>query len=191
MNLAGAGAQAGEIEADIMLPRQPPRSHRDLGLAAAIQLFHLTLPKPVKPLGNVIEDFALDVHILGGLPAGDWRQALAAWRDAGGTVEVSRATLQWGALMLETNGTLALDGAMQPMAAMTASIINHDALIDAAAAAGVLPAKNTDLVKLVLDLIARRGADGRMRLTAPVTVQNGKLAIGNAKIGKVPRIEWR
>jgi hypothetical protein len=178
LRLAGAGAEAGTVAARIVLPRHAPQSHRDLGLAAAVQVYHLVLPRAVKALGSTIENFAIAFRIMGGLSPGDWRQALAAWRDEGGTVEVTR-------------GTLALDQAMQPTAAMTASIVDQDALIDAAVGAGVLPEKNTMLVKLVLDLIAQRGVDGRTRLTAPITVEEGKLSIGQAEFGRVPPIEWK
>ncbi len=189
--LAGAGANAGQLAAHITLPRQAPHSDRDLGLAATVQLYHLVLPKPVTALGDTVENFAIDVKIMGGLTPGDWRRALAAWRDEGGNVEIDQANVQWGALRLEANGTLALDRDMQPIAALTASIVDHAALIDAAVAAGILPKKNSMLVRLVLDLLAKRGADGQMRLTAPVTVQNGTLAIGRAEIGKLPRIDWQ
>jgi hypothetical protein len=190
--LSGAGATAGELAAHVTLPRQAPRSHHDLGLAATVQLYHLTLPKPVKALGDTIESFDAEFRIMGGLPPGDWRQALAAWRDEGGTVELIQSNLQWGALQLEANGTLALDANMQPTAALAASIVDHAALVDAAVAAGMLPKKNATLVKLVLDLLAKRGDhDRQTRLTAPVTVQDGKLSIGRAEIGAVPRIEWK
>ena len=189
--LSGAGATAGELVAHVALPRRAPRNHRDLGLAATVQFYHLTLPKPVKALGDTIESCDVDIRIMGGLPPGDWRQALTAWRDGGGTVELIQSNLQWGALQLEANGTLALDTDLQPTAALSASIVDHAALVDAAVAAGMLPKKNATLVKLVLDLIAKRGNDRQTRLTAPVTVQNGKLSIGRAEIGKVPRIEWK
>lgn len=190
-DVAGAGAAAGEIAGHFILPRRAPASHRDLGLAVSFQLFHLTLPKPVKALGNTIETFAVDLHVMGGLPKGDWRQALAAWRDDGGTIELTQGELQWGALRLEARGTAALDADMQPTAALRASIVDQNALVDAAVGAGMLPKKNAILVKLVLDLLAKEGPDGQPRLTAPVTLQDGKLAIGRAEIGKVPRIEWK
>ncbi|MGH6980103.1 MAG: DUF2125 domain-containing protein [Stellaceae bacterium] len=190
-NVSGAGATAGEIAGHFTLPRHAPTSHRDLGLAASVQVYHLTLPKAVKALGNTIETVAADLAVMGGLPAGDWRHALAAWRDDGGTVELRRGNLQWGALRLEANGTFALDGDMQPTAALHASIVDHGALVDAAVGAGMLQKKNALLVKLVLDLIAKDGPDGQRRLTAPVTLQDGKLAIGRAEIGKVPPIDWK
>jgi hypothetical protein len=191
VRVTGGGATAGELIAHVTVPRQVPLSHRDLGLEATCQLYHLVLPKPVTALGDTIESFAFDLAIMGRVPPDDWRRALAAWRDDGGTVELRQADLQWGSLWLEMNGTLALDDDLQPTAAMTASIIDHDALIDAAVAAGTISRKNGILVKLALDLIASHQANGQTRLTAPVTLEGGELSIGRATIGKVPHIEWR
>lgn len=191
LRLSGADATAGELVTHMMFPREPPRSDRDVGLAVTAQLYHLVLPKPVTALGDTIESFAVDAKVMGGMPKGDWRQALAAWRDAGGDVEFNRIDLQWGALWLQANGTAALDRDMQPLAALSASIVNHAALIEAAVAAGMLTKKNAAVVTLLLDLVAKRGSDGRMRLTAPVTIQDGKLSIGRAEIGKLPRIDWQ
>jgi hypothetical protein len=191
LQLTGAGASAGEVTAQITLPRRPPRSHREVGLDASLGIFHLTLPRPVTALGDTIEHCGFDLSVLGALPTGDWRQALAAWRDDGGTVELERSDLEWGALRLEANGTFALDRAMQPIASLSASIVNHAALVNAAVAAGMLPKRNATVVKLVLDLLAHRGPDGQSRLTAPVTLQDGKVSIGRAEIARVPPIQWQ
>jgi hypothetical protein len=191
LQLAGAGASAGQLTLAATVPRQPPRSHREVGLTASAQLFHLTLPRAVTALGDTVESCAVDLQVMGALPAGDWRQALARWRDEGGVVELNRAFLQWGALQLEANGTVALDSALQPIASLSATVMDHKALVDAAVAAGMLPARNADVVKLVLDLLAHRGANGASRLTAPITIQDGKIAIGRAEIGKIPRLDWK
>jgi hypothetical protein len=55
----------------------------------------------------------------------------------------------------------------------------------------MIPAKRANLIKLVLDLLAKTGPDGKRRVTAPVTIQDGKLAIGKIEIGPVPRVSWR
>ena len=191
LGLASGGATAGELVTQVTVPRQEPRSHRDIGLAAAAQLYHLVLPKPVIALGDTVESLAFDLDVMGRVPPGEGRQALAVWRDDGGTVEVKQADLQWGNLWLQMNGTMALDHDLQPIAAMTASILDHAALIDAAVAAGTISPKNGIVVKLALDLIARRQADGQTRLTAPLTVEAGEISIGRATIGKVPHIDWR
>jgi len=95
----------------------------------------------VRPLGDTIEAASLQGKFMGALPPGDPPTALAAWRDSGGTLEIQRASLQWGALALELSGTLALDKDMQPIAAIDRTIVDHDALVDAAIAAGMVPAK--------------------------------------------------
>jgi hypothetical protein len=187
----GQGAKAGEINAHLILPREPPRSYHQTGLTAKVQLFHLVLPQAVRPLGKTVESVALDVTVQGGLPDGDWRQALTAWSNGGGDVEIPHAALEWGALKLEGNGTLALDPNLQPELAMTASIVNQGALIEAAVAAHMLNPGAAALVKTVLDLLAKRGPDGEMRITAPVTIQNQTLSIGTATLGKLPTIDWR
>lgn len=191
LQLTGAGASAGEVTARIIMPRKAPQSHREVGLDAALGVFHLTLPRPVTALGDTIEHCSVDLHVMGALPTGDWRQALAKWRDDGGTLELERGDLEWGALRLEANGTFALDTAMQPLASLSASIVNHGALVDAMVAAGLLPKRNATVVKLVLDLLAHRGPDGQSRLTAPVTVQDGKVSIDHAEIAEVPPIQWK
>jgi hypothetical protein len=188
---SAGGASLGEIDAGLTVPRQAPQSHTDLGLAAVVQLRHLTLPHPVLPLGDTVESVTLDGRVMGGLQPGDLLQALKAWRDDGGTVEIAQAELHWGALALETSGTMALDEDMQPLGAMRASIVDHDALIDACVAAGLLQPKAAPLVKLVLDVLAKPGPDGHKRLTAPVTVQAQKVLIGDLEIAQIPRVEWK
>lgn len=189
--LTGAGAAAGQVTAHFVVPRQAPRSHQEPGLDASVGIFHLTLPRPVTALGDTIEHVGADFSVMGALPIGDARRALAKWRDDGGTLELQRCDVQWGALQLEANGTFALDTAMQPIASLSASIANHGALVDAVVAAGLLPKRNATVVKLVLDLLAHRGPDGQSRLTAPVTVQDGKVSIGRAELARVPPIQWK
>ncbi len=190
-DVSAGGATLAEIDADLTAPRQAPQSHRDLGLAAIIQLRHLTIPEPIRPLGDTIDSVTLDARAMGGLPQGDLVQALKAWRDDGGTIEIEHAELHWGALALEASGTLALDDDMQPLGAMSASIVDHDALIDASVAGGLLQPKAAGLVKIVLDILARPGPDGHSRLTAPITLQDQKILIGGLEVAHVPRAEWK
>jgi hypothetical protein len=190
LGLDGAGVSAGEVDAHLILPRRAPANHRELDLAGAMQAYHLVLPKPVTPLGNVIEGASVTLRIMGEIAPGDLRASLAAWRDDGGTIELEGAELQWGALSLSLSGTVALDPRLQPVAATTATIVDQDALIDASVAAGMLPADNAGFVKLVLGLLAKPGLDGHSSITAPVTLQDGKVSIGKAVIAKLPPLSF-
>src|SRR5579863_7634575 len=104
----------------------------------------------------------------GTLPPGPLRQALAAWRDGGGIIEVRDGTVRWGSLAVDVNGTLALDAALQPIGALTATILDHNVLIDAAVAAGEMREGDASLVKTFLGLMAKSGPDGKKRLTLPL-----------------------
>jgi hypothetical protein len=185
-----SGLQVGDATAHLTIPAEPPASHRDAAIAAAIHLAKITLPWQLPPFGSDIEAVRLAATVRGAMPSGTLRQALDAWRADGGTVEVEDGALRWGKLAVTTSGTLALDDALQPMGALTATIEDHTAIVDAAVASGNLPADNANFVKAFLGLMAKPGADGKKRLTLPVSVQNDRIYLGPAQIARLPRFTW-
>jgi hypothetical protein len=194
-SVAGSGLAQGlriaEAQGSLTLPEAPPASHLEDGIAATLQLSDMVLPRPVPSVGNEVETLSLALTVKGALPPGKLRDALDAWRRDGGTVELTDGALRWGALTLNASGTLALDAELQPIGALTATIENQNAIVDAAVASGSLRAKDAGLVKIVLGLLAKPGADGKPRLTVPVSLQNDRLYLGPAKIAAVPRIVWQ
>lgn len=193
-DVAGTGLAAGiavaSAEAQLAIPDRPPASHRDAALGAALRLAKLALPAPVPPFGGTIEALSLAWTIKGGLPQGRLRDALAAWRQEGGTVELTEGSLRWGTLAINANGTLALDDGLQPIGALTAEIEDHNAIIDAAAANGNLRADDARLVKTFLGLLAKPDADGKKRLKLPLSLQNDRVYLGPVQIAALPRFTW-
>ncbi|MGO8921065.1 MAG: DUF2125 domain-containing protein [Stellaceae bacterium] len=192
--LAGSGIAAGTgiatAELQLTLPDRAPAGHLDTAFAASLRLAHVSLPVTLPSFGKDIETLTLAVTLKGALPPGKLRDAVAAWRQDGGTIELTDGSLRWGALEASANGTLALDDQLQPVGALTATIENHNAIIDAAVAGGTLRAGDANLVKLLLGLMAKPGADGRKQLTLPVSLQNDRLYLGPAQIAALPRITW-
>ncbi len=192
--LAGSGIAAGTdvaaAEMRLTLPDHAPESHLDPAFAASLRLSHLSLPVTLPSIGRDVETLSLSVTLKGALPPGRLREALAAWRQGGGTIELTDGALRWGALEANANGTLALDDQLQPIGALTATIENHNAIIDAAVAGGTLRAGDAHLVKILLGLMAKPGADGRQQLTLPVSLQNDRLYLGPAQIAALPRFTW-
>ena len=192
--IAGSGAASllsvGSADAQLVLPGRPPADHQQEGARVALQLGGVRLPRSVPSLGATVDRVTLSATLKGTIPAGKLRDALAAWRDDGGTVELEQGTLNWGKLAASANGTLALDGTLQPMGALTATIENHDAVIDAAVAGGTMRAQDANLAKILLGLMAKPGADGRKQITLPVTLQNRRLYLGPAQIAVVPVVTW-
>ena len=192
--IAGSGAASllsiGSADAQVGLPGRPPADHQQEGARMALQLGGVGLPRAVPSLGATVDRVTLSAVLKGAIPAGKLRDALAAWRDDGGTVELEQGTLNWGKLAASANGTLALDGTLQPMGALTATIEHHDAVIDAAVAGGTMRAQDANLAKILLGLMVKPGADGNKQLTLPVTLQNRHLYLGPAQIAVVPVVTW-
>jgi hypothetical protein len=193
--LSGSGVAAGvtvaAAEARLVLPAAEPASHRDPAFALSLHLADTALPVTVPSFGKEIETLSLALTLKGALPPGPLRDALSLWRQDGGTVELTDGRLRWGTLEANANGTLALDDELQPIGAFTATIENQNAIIDAAVASGTLRAGEGNLVKIVLGMMAKPGADGHKQLTLPVSVQNDRLYLGPAQIASLPRFTWQ
>src|SRR6185295_1371880 len=90
------------------------------------------------------------------------REAVAAWRDAGGTLEIRRLTLDWAPLALAGDG---------PLGAFTLRIAGYAETIDAIAGAGALRPREAAAIKAALNLLARQeGADGRREVRLPLSM---------------------
>jgi hypothetical protein len=187
--IAGVGAADAEIH--LALPASAPADHHDTAADLSVDVTRLSLPATLPPFGKVVDDVSLAATLKGRLAAGAPSQSLAAWRDDGGTLELTEATLHWGQLKVDATGTLALDGDLQPIGSLTATIEGQNEIVDAAVSAGSLRARDAGLAKIVLGVLARPGPDGRPELKAPIRIQDGHLSIGPAKIAALPRITWR
>jgi len=186
---------AGEVpiksaEAWVTLPAKPAAKDTDPSLGLALAMRQVGVPAPPADFGNIINELAFGVTIKGSVPAGPLAPAVAAWRDAGGTIEVDSLHLQWGGLGVTANGTLALDQGLQPIAAFSGGIEGFGAILNALVAADQMTPEQAALVQIALTALARPGPDGKPQITAPFTIQNGKIYLGPARLGTAPRIVW-
>jgi hypothetical protein len=177
-------------EAQTTIPARGVASHLETWLSASFSLAGVTLPQVVEPLGDTIDRLAVGVAVKGSIPGGPHRQALAAWRDDGGTLEIASLDLAWGTLRLGAKGTLALDAALQPIGALTALIRGYNDIIDALVTAGSVRAGDAALAKLALGLLAKEGPDGTYEIGAPLTLQNGSVFLGPARLARLPVFTW-
>jgi hypothetical protein len=184
------GFAIGTATAHIEVPAAPPRDHRDTALDAVLELGAVKLPQSVPGFGDTVTDLAFSTDLKGGLPPGPLEPALTAWRDAGGTIELRYFRLRWGGLLIDANGTLALDGALQPEGALSAEITGQDAAVDLAVTTGALQPADTTLAKAVLGLLAKPGPSGAKAITVPLTLQQDRIYLGAAAIASIPRISW-
>jgi hypothetical protein len=177
-------------EAETVVPAHAVISHLETWLTANVSLSGVTLPQAVQPLGDTIDHLAAAIAVKGTIPGGPHREALAAWRDDGGTLEVNSFDLGWGNLRLGAKGTLALDAGLQPIGSLTALIRGYNEILDALAAAGSLRPGDAALAKVALGLLAKEGPDGTYEISAPLTLQNGYAFLGPARLARLPNFTW-
>lgn len=143
-------------------------------------------------LGSQIEKVSGEMEIYGPLPQSLTAPPLARWRDAGGVAEVRSLRLEYGPLNLHTEGTLALDGGLQPVGAFTARLQGFHAAIDALQQGHVIDRGEALTSKLVLGALAQiDSATGKSSLNLPVSIQDRSVYVGPLKLGKIPIVYWR
>lgn len=194
VGLDGVGLAHGigidDAEAHIELPAAPPSSHADLALGVSLQVGEATLPVGVLGFGHTLSGFSFAAQLKGALPPGPLPQALSAWRDSGGTVELQSLRIRWGSLLVDASGTLALDSALQPEGAFSAMITGQGRAVDVAVMTGALKPDQASAAKEVLALLPKPTDSEQSAITLPLTLQNDQLFLGPAKIASVPPIPW-
>ena len=173
------------IEASVVLPDRA-------GPAIDLRVAGIDLGEtPFIGLGAGIEEVGLAAELRGRLVPGARVRALEIWRDGGGTLEITRLRLRWQRIEVDARGTVALDRALQPIAALSADIAGYGLLIDTLAARGAIGQGSARTVKFALDVVALAGGNAGRRITVPVTVQDGRLSLGPVPVLRLPRIAWR
>ena len=174
-------------------PQTAADDHLTASARLVVTLGGLVLPAATRPaLGHRIESFVLDAAVMGRIARGPPIETLAAWRDAGGTIELRRLNIVWSDLVFESDGTVALNAKMQPMGSMSARFSGFRKTIDSLVAARSITPGNAITARIVLGLLAKtpRGG-GPPRIKTSLTAQDGALYLGPVKITALPRINWR
>lgn len=143
-----------------------------------------TLPPHLTPaLGERLARARVDIEIDGGLAGGPLAEALRAWRDDGGLVELRGLTLDWGPLHLAAAGSFALDGLLRPIGAATVEIGGYDAALADLVANGLVRQEDAAAARITLGILAEQGSEGLAHV--PLSVQDGAVFLGAVAIARV------
>ena len=160
------------------------------GLVLALSLSGITLPeawRPGPPLDGAVSavNLAAVVHGMGPpLPAD-----AAAWRDAGGGVEVTELALAWGPLAVSGEGHAHLDAALRPEGRARLALSGLRAAIDAAAIWGLLSEPWHRVAIATVDRLVRvRGAEAGNRLDIGLAMAGGVLSWSGLPIAVLPAL---
>ena len=135
-------------------------------------------------IGGHIARFGAAATLTGPLTAGPLERSVAAWRDAGGVINVNTLRLEWGDLRLDGDGTIALDETFRPIGALTTHVLGVSETIDALRKAGTLSPREAAIARITLRVLAGASEGGKMKLA--VTAQFGKLFVGPVAILEIP-----
>lgn len=178
------------------LEGQATPSSTDRGEAAvlfALDARGIDLPNAVRwPLGGLIRDLAAQGVLNGPFPpARRLADQAGAWRDGGGSLDVRKATVDWGPLHLTGSATLALDEDLQPMGSGIARASGYVEALDRMAAAGVLTRSAATVAKAMLSLLAGDGAeDAQTEVEVPLSLQYRTLSMRQVPLVRLPELDW-
>lgn len=188
--MAAIPLSAQAVHAWAIVPPGAPAAHQDANLAVALDVHSLSLPIAPPGFGPTVDDLAFGLTMTGAFPPGPLRDAAAAWRDGGGTLELDHLHLRWGDMEITGSGTLALDNELQPVGGFSGGVSGFDQLLSALVATGRIKASDARVARLALAMLAKAGPDGRPEISTSLTIQHGEMYLGPAKLGPAPRIDW-
>lgn len=116
---------------------------------------------------------------------------LALWRDNGGILETKRVQIAYGPLLLQGNGTLALDADLQLVGAFSARIQGFFKTVDRLRKSGVVRGPDASMAKVVLGMLSKQPSNGGpATISLPLTIQERSLFAGPVRLIAMPEIHW-
>lgn len=129
--------------------------------------------------------------VMGSFPRTPLQQAVATWRDEGGSIDIDTLSVDWPPMKLNSSGTLTLDRDLQPAATLTGNFQGFFEAVDALSRAGQIRTRDASMAKIMLGLLAKPNGNGNgPALQIPITIQNRDLYAGSVNLAQMPRISW-
>ncbi len=185
-----AGDKFGVGSLDVVVSRPTAEESGSAG-GMTLTASDVHLPAAAEtPLGRTVARIELKTRLIGALSGTVDAAALAAWRDRGGIVEIDRLDCDYGPIVLEADGTLALDRRGQPIGALSTRIHGWQAGLDSLAAAKTMPPYTVAAAKILLRGLTRPNGQNGSILEAPLTLQDQTLTLGPVPLLHVPQVQW-
>ena len=175
------------------LPNKPETRARQVPLFQLNTEFSgLVLPRMAFPsLGEKISGLRLSADFLGVAEGKTIKEFLSTWSKKGGSLEINHINFKWSKLKFSGNGTLALDAQLQPIAALSAKVSGYKATINSMVGSGFIKPGLGMVLSFAASILAKkREGLNQEQIRISLTVQDGFLHLGPAKIFKIPRINW-
>ena len=173
------------------LPETPPADFNAPLARVALDLKSMAPPAGTRLLtDDPVESLAFDATVKGAMPLAPLKDALAAWRDAGGVVELHGFGFAQGPLALTGNATLALDPDLQPEGAGTVTTQGLSDAIEILIRDGLIPPDRALVARATVKALEKPGPKGKPQATLGLSVQHQIVSFGPVPLLALQRIEW-
>lgn len=108
---------------------------------------------------------------------------LAAWRREGTPIELKRFELEWGGVSVGATGAFTLDANGLPEGSLRLKLGNHPRILELLETLGWITHETRVAAKPLLDVFAFVGKDAQRRITVPLSIRNGEIYLGPARVG--------
>jgi len=173
-------------------PAPPTAAEATMAISLGVEAALLPPSRIATAFGREIDSLSTEALLVGPLRlSGPPIAAAAAWRDAGGTIDVPSLTLRWGPLTGDARLALTLDRALQPTGSGTLRLTGAQETLDALARAGIITGTVARTAQTVTALLARPPPEGGPpRVELPVALTNGTVSAARVPLLRVPPIDW-
>ncbi len=202
----GLAIAAGHASLGLALPEAAPVDYSQPFAGISLDLARVVLPPDTRLLTtDPVERATLEATIMGPMvaaltqsldqtqpqpPPPSVAQILAAWRDAGGDVEIAQFSFAQGPLSAAGEATLALDGDLQLLGAGTVTTTGLSDAVEILLADGIVPADRALLTRTTVKALERLGEDGKKQAKFALSLQNRTISFGPAPLLTLPPIVW-
>ena len=187
---SGPSAAAATV-AFVVVGADPQRAAQSNDISLSIDATAVMLPQADRiGLSGAIEALGATLSTVGPPPPAFHRGALDYWRRAGGSVQVDRLHLQWGALGLDGQGSVTLDERLQPLARLNTEIRGLTPTLSALMQSGTLSTGAAAAIGLSVGFLGGpAGQEGGTALA--IEVADRRISVGSVVLpGELPEVVW-
>jgi hypothetical protein len=177
---------ASEAHVEYMPHAAAPGDHLQNAADADVSLKQLSAVLKGKDLLPSAMDWHATASLMGALQPGPLKDSVPAWRDNGGTIEISHLDMHSGEIDMKGSGTLALDSELRVIGALSVIVHDYDQALDKLVATGRVAEKDATLARLMLATMAQADpATGKPTLNIPLSAQDGWMYVGPVRLIKL------
>lgn len=133
---------------------------------------------------TIIDQFTIDLQPRGRFFPRLTPYSLAAWRDAGSTVDIGNIDARWGGVVVGGDGSVTLDDDLQPLGAISLRTTDPEGLLDNISGAGWISSQDRQDAAEIIELFRDLGSPGSP-VALSISLQGGSVAMGPVVLAEI------